>query len=154
MLRDKAVFGADADTFRPERFLESELRDPRSVIFGFGRRWAEHSSFCLLEYSLSSDLSFINCSICPGRYMVQNSLFIAIASILQAFTISRAGDSSGNAFPLEEKWVIGLATYVLAETLQLERFILMFPARRLEPFACSITPRVDDLEVLIKANEG
>jgi cytochrome P450 len=38
MLRDKAVYGADAHTFRPERFLETELRDPKSIIFGFGRR--------------------------------------------------------------------------------------------------------------------
>jgi cytochrome P450 len=38
MLRDKTVFGADADAFRPERFLENELRDPRKAIFGFGRR--------------------------------------------------------------------------------------------------------------------
>jgi hypothetical protein len=85
--------------------------------------------------------------------MVENTLFIAIASILQAFTISQAVDSSGNVIPLEEKWAKGLATYVTDKALQLE-VVLMLAARHLEPFACSITPRVDDLEALIKASEG
>ena len=38
MARDKTVYGPDADLFRPERFLEAELRDPHLVVFGFGRR--------------------------------------------------------------------------------------------------------------------
>jgi hypothetical protein len=50
--------------------------------------------------------------------MVENSIFIAVASILRAFTISQAVDSSGNLIPLEEKWIQGLATYVPSGTLQ------------------------------------
>jgi cytochrome P450 len=40
MVRDKSVYGPDADLFRPDRFLESDLRDPSVIIYGFGRRWA------------------------------------------------------------------------------------------------------------------
>ena len=38
MVRDKSVYGPDADEFRPERFLEKDLRDPARAVFGFGRR--------------------------------------------------------------------------------------------------------------------
>ena len=42
MLRDESIY-PDASTFKPERFLEADpekkrLMDPRSYIFGFGRR--------------------------------------------------------------------------------------------------------------------
>lgn len=39
MTRDQAVYGSDADAFRPDRFLEGDLRDPRKIVFGFGRRY-------------------------------------------------------------------------------------------------------------------
>jgi hypothetical protein len=38
MVQDKEVYGPDADVFRPERFLDAELRDPTKIVFGFGRR--------------------------------------------------------------------------------------------------------------------
>ena len=42
MLRDESIY-PDASTFKPERFMEADpekkkLMDPRSYIFGFGRR--------------------------------------------------------------------------------------------------------------------
>lgn len=38
MAHDEGVYGTDSYSFRPERFLEADLRDPVKVIFGFGRR--------------------------------------------------------------------------------------------------------------------
>jgi cytochrome P450 len=41
MLRDPRIWGPDADTFRPERFIgegSKKLLDVASVIFGFGKR--------------------------------------------------------------------------------------------------------------------
>ncbi|RFU27553.1 hypothetical protein B7463_g8777, partial [Scytalidium lignicola] len=65
---DPAVY-ADPMAFRPERFLESPIHkpepDPRSFIFGFGRR------------------------ICPGRYVADNALFITIAQTLAVFKIEK-----------------------------------------------------------------
>ncbi|KAF7368440.1 Cytochrome P450 [Mycena venus] len=67
----------DPKSFKPERFLlggklNSDVRDPEAVIFGFGRR------------------------ICPGRHMAYSSLWLTIASILATFDINKAVDNDGN----------------------------------------------------------
>jgi hypothetical protein len=51
MTRDEKVY-PDAESFKPERFikdgtLDKEARDPRDIVFGFGRR-------CVLSFILSS----------------------------------------------------------------------------------------------------
>ena len=38
MSRNKAEYGDDAYSFRPERFLEGDKQDPSAYVFGFGRR--------------------------------------------------------------------------------------------------------------------
>ncbi|KAI4865910.1 cytochrome P450 [Hypoxylon rubiginosum] len=55
MLRSKAVFGEDADMFRPERFLEvdattrSELQRHVELTFGYGRWMCAGKSIALME---------------------------------------------------------------------------------------------------------
>jgi cytochrome P450 len=66
----------DPFSFRPERFLKDgkinpDVKDPLAA-FGFGRR------------------------ICPGRYMAQASAWIAVASILASFDITKAIDVDGS----------------------------------------------------------
>ncbi|TFK67985.1 cytochrome P450 [Pluteus cervinus] len=62
----------DPDTFRPERYLEDpELMDPRTVIFGFGRR------------------------ICPGRYFAETSVWSVMANVIATFDIKPAVDEKG-----------------------------------------------------------
>lgn len=34
----KEDYGEEPKLFRPERFLEGDVRDPASYVFGFGRR--------------------------------------------------------------------------------------------------------------------
>ncbi|KAH6899211.1 cytochrome P450 98A3 [Coprinopsis sp. MPI-PUGE-AT-0042] len=68
--------------FRPERFLKdgkinSDILDPTSCAFGFGRR------------------------ICPGRHLSQESLGLFAASLLAAFSVSPAKDETGNPIPLK-----------------------------------------------------
>ncbi|TBU57403.1 cytochrome P450 [Dichomitus squalens] len=78
MVRDPAVF-PNPDVFDPERYLEdvdeqtAKLRDVRNYVFGFGRRR------------------------CPGSFMIDSSLWIAIASMLAAFDITKATDAFGRA---------------------------------------------------------
>ena len=73
MVRDPAIF-PNPDVFDPERYLEpvdehtAKLRDVRNYVFGFGRRR------------------------CPGSFMIDASLWIAIASMIAAFDITKATD--------------------------------------------------------------
>jgi len=84
MARDKTVYGPDAESFRPERFLEADLRDPSRLVFGFGRR------------------------ICPGRYFADNSIFLAVATISHLFKIGKAVDKGGVEIEPKERWTAGL----------------------------------------------
>lgn len=110
MSRNEKDYGPDAHAFRPDRFLYSNARDPASYVFGFGRR------------------------ICPGRYMAEDSLFIAICGILQIFSITRALNEDGSEKPLEPRWVNSM---------------VMHPT----PFPASLKPRFDGAECLIQTNE-
>jgi cytochrome P450 len=78
---DRAVFGDDADEFRPERHLDdkgklipgpAETNKEGHVSFGFGRR------------------------ICVGKHLANESLFIHTARILWAATLEYANDGNGN----------------------------------------------------------
>ena len=78
---DRAIFGDDADDFRPERYLNAKgdevLPGPKEtngeghVTFGFGRR------------------------ICVGKYLANDSLFINTATILWAAKLECTRDGNG-----------------------------------------------------------
>lgn len=71
----------DPEAFKPDRFLNADgsLRDDPvlSSTYGFGRR------------------------ICPGRYFVDSTLFIVIASLLSVFKIEKpkGADGGPDAYP-------------------------------------------------------
>jgi len=75
--RDETLF-TNASAFLPERYLEkvdpalARKRDPRSYVFGFGRRR------------------------CPGVNLVESSVWILIATVLATLDISKARDERGN----------------------------------------------------------
>ncbi|KAI9454045.1 cytochrome P450 [Lactarius psammicola] len=78
---DRAVYGDDADEFRPERFLNERgglTSGPMDPIqeghssYGFGRR------------------------ACVGKLLANESLFIYVARILWAVNIERVRDENGN----------------------------------------------------------
>jgi Cytochrome P450 len=64
----------EPDAFKPERFINrngSMREDPVvTSIFGFGKR------------------------ICPGRHLVDDTLFIAIASLLSVFNIEKGANAT------------------------------------------------------------
>ena len=77
---DRAVFGDDADDFKPERHLgdngellpgPKETNQEGHVSYGFGRR------------------------VCVGKHLANDSLFIHTARILWAATIQCARDENG-----------------------------------------------------------
>ncbi|KAF8749675.1 cytochrome P450 [Rhizoctonia solani] len=69
MSRDEASY-KDADIFDPDRFLDPKV--PLFPAFGWGRRK------------------------CPGSYYGQDSIFMAIASLLATFTFKKKLDSNGH----------------------------------------------------------
>jgi len=101
----------DPDTFQPERFLNEDgtfRDDPAiSLAFGGGKR------------------------ICPGRHLVDETLFIVTASVLSVFNVAKARDEDGHEIPV--------SPMVQADS------ILSHPVK----FECSITPRDKAAEDLI-----
>jgi cytochrome P450 len=83
---DRAVFGEDADKYRPERHLDEhgellpgvlETKRQGYVTFGFGRR------------------------ICVAKDLATDTLFINIARILWATNLERVRDDNGKEIPLD-----------------------------------------------------
>ncbi|KAH6892392.1 cytochrome P450 [Thelonectria olida] len=76
--------------FMPERFLETEGRepapDPHQFVFGFGRR------------------------ICPGRILADNALFLNIAQSLAVFNISK-GVENGKEVDNKIKFTPGVVSH-------------------------------------------
>ncbi|PPQ95430.1 hypothetical protein CVT26_008451 [Gymnopilus dilepis] len=73
-------------TFDPSRYLRGEPYPTGQ--FGFGRR------------------------ICPGRYLADSSVWIAIASILAEFTISPLNGVNGAPILPKEEFISGITRYV------------------------------------------
>jgi cytochrome P450 len=75
VLHDPVLY-PEPELFKPERFLDVDgsLRDDPVIIsvFGFGKR------------------------ICPGRHIVDATLFIAVASLFSVFKIERQDGVKGN----------------------------------------------------------
>ncbi|KAI0056406.1 cytochrome P450 [Artomyces pyxidatus] len=114
MLHDPNVY-PDPETFRPERFLTEDGQvkdDPTlSAVFGFGKR------------------------ICPGRHLVDSTLFIFVTSVLSVFTLGKAKDAQGHEIPVDSVSTGALVSH---------------PA----PFKCSITLRDKKAEKLVSGLQG
>lgn len=99
ILHNPDIF-ADPETFRPDRFIENPtlLNPIDNGVFGFGRR------------------------ACAGRVMALDTMWIAMASILAVFDISKAVDEHGNE---------------ITPPVKLSPGTISHPA----PFPCIIKPR-------------
>ena len=73
--------------FNPERFLNdgklnSSVRDPMDIAFGFGRR-----SIFFLHQSMSDIIR--SGRICPGKHLAHSILTLTAASVLSTFDLIR-----------------------------------------------------------------
>ncbi|THU89041.1 cytochrome P450 [Dendrothele bispora CBS 962.96] len=112
--RNQQIYGPDADEFRPDRYLNDEgmIKDENSdghFAYGFGHR------------------------TCVGRHVANNSLFITIATILWAMTISPIKETNGSGNSIKPN-------------LGGEFGIFWRP----KPFDFSTKPRFDDAKILIQ----
>ncbi|TCD64419.1 hypothetical protein EIP91_004100 [Steccherinum ochraceum] len=91
MLHDPETY-PEPERFHPDRFLNADgtintnVRDPATIAFGFGRR------------------------ICPGRHFSDNALSIFIASVLHVFEITPGFDKAGRPVKLSSEIVGGLVS--------------------------------------------
>jgi cytochrome P450 len=138
---DRAVFGDDADDFRPERHLNAKgdevLPGPREtngeghVTFGFGRR------------------------ICVGKYLANDSLFINTVTILWATKLECARDENGKELPPDPNAFVdnGINTLVLLsmdESWDVAEFLV---CSHPGPYECIITPRFPEVLSILLADE-
>ncbi|KAG9218407.1 hypothetical protein CCMSSC00406_0007992 [Pleurotus cornucopiae] len=122
ILHDAAVF-TDPEAFKPERWLHKEIdangnakwtvdegqfKDP-DAVFGFGRR------------------------ICPGRHLAVSSLWIAAATILSVFNITKEVGNDGNE---------------VEPRMEYNSALICHP----KEFKCLIKPRFPEAEDLIRAS--
>ncbi|EMD37797.1 hypothetical protein CERSUDRAFT_154684 [Gelatoporia subvermispora B] len=115
LLYDEIVYPGPS-RFNPDRFikngeLDPNVPDPTTAAFGFGRR------------------------ICPGRHFVQDLLWITFASILTAFTISKAVDERGMEITPDAADSPGLISHP-------------------KPFQCKIRPRSNMHAEMVAAAAG
>jgi cytochrome P450 len=114
ILHDPEIY-PDPEEFKPERFLDEDgsVRDDPtlSLVFGIGKR------------------------ICPGRHLVDATIFIVASSVLSVFSVMKAKDENGHGIPVK-----------LAVTTK--QGFIVHP----EKFDCSIVPRDKVAEGLISAN--
>jgi hypothetical protein len=90
--------------------------------------------------------------ICPGRYLADPSLWIAVASILATMRISKALDKDGKEIIPDVKFTGGLTRYHLHLLV-----LLAFPdSHQMRespshpvPFKCNIQPRSETARSLI-----
>jgi len=117
--RDPMFYGDDAASFNPERFLDAhgriapgpaETRDEGHGTYGFGRR------------------------ICVGKHLANETLFIAIATVLWAANLERLRDQSGGEAPLDT-----------------ETFLDTGMVFRPLPYGCKITPRFPEAVSILAA---
>jgi cytochrome P450 len=114
ILHDPEIY-PDPEEFKPERFLNEDgsVRDDPSLslVFGAGKR------------------------ICPGRHLVDATLFMVTSSVLSAFNVTKAKDEDGKEIPVKA-------------AVTASGGVVIHP----EKFACSIFPRDNAAEDLISAN--
>jgi hypothetical protein len=93
ILHDPEIY-PDPDEFKPERFLNNDgsFRDDPTIALAFG----------------------VGKRICPGRHVVDATLFIVASSVLSVFNITKAKDENGREIPVRAAMTArtGLILYV------------------------------------------
>jgi hypothetical protein len=119
MLRDEQLY-PNPSKFDPERFMEEvddetrRKRDPRSYIFGFGRRYVLFFFvFSFTAKSLSSFLFKNSCiRSCPGSYLVESSIWLLVVCMIATLDISKPKDEHGKVIEPNPKFDNELVRYI------------------------------------------
>jgi hypothetical protein len=148
------TFYPDPFEFNPDRFMKdgnynNDVKDPAHATFGFGRRygvlWFLRRGGCINDIIYNP-----YCRQCPGRHMAQESVWLAVSSIIAAFDISKSVDENGNVIEPTHEYLQSLIWCV--GTRPRITFYLIFISSMPLPFTCSINPRSEEIERLIRAS--
>lgn len=151
MCRDERIY-PNPEEFKPERFISADgtlITENFPPTYGFGRRSVIQLSFVTPTYMLTNATSI---SACAGKSMADNSVWIAMASILAAFQISKAKDASGNIIEVPDEYIDGLVTSVFSSSFLTPRSdapFLSFCDSAPVPFDCAMVPRSEAARKLI-----
>ncbi|CCL99826.1 uncharacterized protein FIBRA_01850 [Fibroporia radiculosa] len=91
MVQDHEHYPAP-ESFRPERFLEmshdvADTRDPRNMVFGFGRR------------------------ACPGKQFADTSIWLVVANMIATLDISKTTDFRGDPVTPQAAFISGFVSH-------------------------------------------
>ena len=118
MLHDPETYANPMD-FVPERYLASPGKltepDPHIAAFGFGRRYGVLMNVPLRQFLISRFWGLYH-RICPGIYVAEATIFIAVASLLTVFNVEKAVE---NGVPITPR---------VRQTPGLIRFVVFFPS--------------------------
>ena len=92
--------------------------------------------------------------VCPGQYLAEASLFLAVTMSLATFNISKAHDEDGNTIEPEIEWVPAAIWYdeifaLLSDSLVLMTQICTYCSHP-KPFKCKIEPRSAQAAELVR----
>jgi hypothetical protein len=88
MLHDPQVYD-DPHTFNPSRFLGPQPEPDPQQVWSVGRR------------------------VCPGRFLAEETDWLAVASILATLNVNKLTDKSGRVIEPKLEWTGYIVTYVL-----------------------------------------
>ena len=108
-MHDPKVFN-NPEEFQPERYIKDgklnlDVMDPDCAAFGFGRR-----SVNVHIQILRTITPHLILSICPGRYLSDNSLYSIVSCLLAVYDIKPPVDDQGNTLKLKPEFTTGLLT--------------------------------------------
>lgn len=106
----------------PETYSDPDAFKPERFLTSDGK---------IKEDPLLSSVFGFGRRICPGRHLADATLWIVIASVLSVFTVDHAKDADGKEIPVERAYTDAAISHSC-------------------PFTCSIVPRDQTAEGLIK----
>ena len=132
-MHDPKAF-VDPHKYEPERYLnlkdangrlDNTVRSPEAAAFGFGRRWvAVVVAIVSLRTWFRSLIAFLfffvsffflgggEFRVCPGRYLADTSLYVAVSNVLAIYNIKPPTDDEGNEVKLRAEVTNGVLSSV------------------------------------------
>lgn len=98
-------------------------------------------------------LTFPWCRTCPGKWLALDTVWLAIATTLAAFDISKPLDAQGQPIEPDTEYMPTLLRFVLVNYRDRVGFLVNVLHSGPKPFQCAIVPRSDAALALVRQTE-